>query len=266
MVLLERVLKTVEDSNLQTQVPLNNVILLFAGGSNLHGARLEGKNDLDIYGVFYEPEVNVFGLSPFEHYVTSTSDQTERNDADDVDITLYSFRRWVQLACKGNPTALSFLFTDNLVGGRWGRSLWYRHGQGMRDAILAKSAAKHFKGFVQGQMGRLLGTRGVGKHGQRPELEIAHGYDTKAAMHAVRLMGEGIELMTMGCITYPRQDRETLIKIRRGEFSLDKICSAVSEMMTRLDEAVENSSLPESPDRARVNASLVNAYKSFYGY
>jgi uncharacterized protein len=256
--MLERVLTAIRD----TQVPLENLILLFAGGSNLHGARIEGKNDLDIYGVFFEPEVNIFGLTPFEHYVTSTSDQTERNSPDDIDITLYSFRRWVQLACKGNPTALSFLFANNLLP----RATWAVHNIEMRDAILAKSAAKHFKGFVQGQMNRLLGTRGLGKHGQRPELEIAHGYDTKAAMHAVRLMGEGIELMQTGSITYPRHDKETLIKIRQGEFSLDRICSTVSEMITLLDEAVEKSPLPESPDRARVNAILVDAYKSFYGY
>src|SRR4051812_28407567 len=85
------------------------IIHLFEGGSKQHGARIEGKNDLDIYGVFIEPRVKELGLDPFEHFVTSTSDNQQRNSADDVDVTLYSLRRWAQLATKGNPTAINFL-------------------------------------------------------------------------------------------------------------------------------------------------------------
>ena len=38
----------------------------------------------------------------------------------------------------------------------------------------------------------------AGAHTNRPELVAAHGYDTKYAMHALRLGLQGIELLTTG--------------------------------------------------------------------
>jgi len=76
-------------------------------------------------------------------------------------------------------------------------------------------------------MGRLLGTRGRGKKGQRPELEQVYGYDVKAGMHTVRLLNEYLELMRDGRITLPRPERELLIKIRTGKWSLDRNSAAM---------------------------------------
>ena len=246
----------------QFPFPIQNVIHLFEGGSALHGARIEGKADLDICGVFIEPKLKIFGLDPFEHFVTSTAEQHERNTVDDTDITLYSLRRWAFLATKGNPTALSYLFSDNWAPNSW---VWGYGVLGkMTDAMIAKSAIKHYIGFVDGQMARLLGTKGQGKHGQRPELTESHGYDTKAAMHAVRLLGEGLDLMQLGRVRFPRPNTEELISIRKGEWSLDKVCSRVSELISILEGATEKSSLRAKPDRAIVNECLVDAYETFY--
>jgi uncharacterized protein len=41
-------------------------------------------------------------------------------------------------------------------------------------------------------------TGGAGAHTNRPELVAVHGYDTKYAMHALRLGLQGIELLTTG--------------------------------------------------------------------
>ena len=67
--------------------------------------------------------------------------------------------------------------------------------------------AAAFEGFARQQLDRVLGLRGKGKHGQRPELEEKFGYDTKAAMHVIRLLKEGIEYMHHGQITYPRFEK-----------------------------------------------------------
>jgi uncharacterized protein len=256
-------LKAVHDSGIP--LPMENVIHLFEGGSALHGARLAAKSDLDICGVFIEPKIHLYGLDKFEHFVTSTSDQHERNSENDVDITLYSLRRWAFLATKGNPTAISFLFAMSVLDNDhdW---VWYDFKADLKRSLIAKSAAKHYRGFVDGQMKRLLGEKGQGKHGQRPELTASHGYDTKAAMHAVRLVGEGIELMTKGFITYPRHDKGHLIDIRLGKYSLDSICHQVSGFLHELDYAVEHSSLRDTPDRVAINQALVDAYEAFYTF
>lgn len=236
------------------------IIHLFEGGSKLHGARVEGKNDLDIYGIFIEPKNNALGLDPHEHFVTSTSDEQRRNTPDDVDITLYSLRRWAMLATKGNPTALNFLFapTHPELNTEW---RWIRPG--LSKAILARSAAGHFRGFVEGQMKRLLG-QGTGKHGQRPDLVNDFGYDTKAGMHAVRLLGEGTELMHTGTVTFPRPNTEELIAVRNGKYSLDQLCSRVSVMIGDLENAYITSPLPPKPDRQAVSRILAETYLDYY--
>src|SRR5438477_3679267 len=100
----------------QSQFPfLDSLIHLFVGGSELHGAKVKDTDDLDIYGVYLEPPELALGLEKHEFFVWSTAGNPRRNGPDDVDICLYSLRKWAGLAAKGNPTALHFLFADNYV-------------------------------------------------------------------------------------------------------------------------------------------------------
>jgi hypothetical protein len=57
------------------------LIHLFVGGSELHGAKVDGTDDLDIYGVFEEPSEMVLGLESMPHLVWSTAgnDRANRN-------------------------------------------------------------------------------------------------------------------------------------------------------------------------------------------
>lgn len=240
-----------------------SIIHLFEGGSALHGARLPGKSDLDIYGIFIEPSIKALGLDPFEHFVTTTSDESRRNTIDDIDCTLYSLRRWAQLAAKGNPTALNFLFAPNTVHSEDTNPHWNTYKRYFKEAILSQAAATHYIGFVEGQMRRLLGT-GTGKHGQRPELVKESGYDTKAAMHAVRLLGEGEELMQQHRVTFPRPNVEELLTIRTGQWSLDKLCQRVSQGVIDLKAAAHYSSLPLKPNRHRVSELVSDLYLWHY--
>jgi predicted nucleotidyltransferase len=250
------------DAILRSQFPPTfRLIHLFEGGSAQHGARISDKNDLDIFGVFFEDVEKALGLDCYEHFVTSTSDNSRRNNADDVDITLYSLRRWAQLAAKGNPTALNFLFAKNDF--YLNNNPWNRYVDRLREALVAKSAAGHYRGFVDGQMKRLMG-EGQGKHGQRPELEAEFGYDTKAGMHAVRLMGEGIELMQTGKVTFPRPNTRELISIRKGEMPLGYLQEKVRYLMQDLEQAYEASTLPAKPDRQRVSDLISQMYLQQY--
>jgi len=76
-------------------------------------------------------------------------------------------------------------------------------------SISLATAALQFRGFAEAQLRRLPGI-GTGKKGQRHELIGVHGCDIKAAMHVIRLLNEGIELMRSGTITLPRPDKELL--------------------------------------------------------
>ena len=76
----------------------------------------------------------------------------------------------------------------------------------------------------------------AGAHTNRPELVAAHGYDTKYAMHALRLGLQGIELLTTGRITLPvpPPHRDTLRAVRRGDLRLAEVLALVNDAENRL--------------------------------
>ena len=144
----EQLLAAVE----QSQFPhLGNLIHLFVGGSELHGAKVKNTDDLDIYGAYLEPPELVIGLDKQDFYVWSTAGNERRNGPDDIDVFLYSLRKWAGLAAKGNPTALHFLFAQNSSANPqpWQEVLQHR------TLFLSKVAAKQFRGFADSQVRRL---------------------------------------------------------------------------------------------------------------
>ncbi len=44
-----------------------DMIHLFIGGSQLHGAKVEGYDDLDIFGAYIEPPRRILGLETLPH-------------------------------------------------------------------------------------------------------------------------------------------------------------------------------------------------------
>ena len=245
----------------QSQFPhLDSLIHLFVGGSELHGAKVKNTDDLDIYGVYLEPPELVLGLDKRDFYVWSTAGDERRNGPDDVDVCLYSLRKWAGLAAKGNPTALHFLFSQNDAPRPepWAEVLKHR------DVFLSRLASTQFRGFAHAQLRRLQGI-GAGKKGQRHELIGTHGYDIKAAMHVIRLLNEVIELMRSGTITLPRPEKELLITIRTGNYgSLDRVLNLANTLFAELAQAEAVSLLPEKADRSKISAVVSETYLRFW--
>ena len=106
----------------------------------------------------------------------------------------------------------------------------------------------------------------VGAHTNRPELVSLHGYDTKYAMHALRLGLHGIELLTTGRITLPVPEPHGayLRSIRRGERLLAEVLDAVSDAEARLVQLRDSTAIAEQPDRRGVDAWLHRSYQNFW--
>jgi uncharacterized protein len=232
------------------------LIHLFVGGSELHGAKVQGTDDLDIYGVYTEPPEFILGLESLPHFVWSTAGDDRRNGPNDVDVTLYSLKKWAALACKGNPTALHFLFARNEL-----KNLVWSRIAANKNVFLARSCAKQFLGFADDQLKRMTGRKGRGKKGQRPEIERQFGYDVKAAMHALRLLYECLELVSTGNITMPRPERELLIRVRTGKYPMDKVIPMAEKLFVACEEATKSSSLPEKVDRLSVSKLVADCYR-----
>jgi predicted nucleotidyltransferase len=234
-----------------------DIIHAFVGGSALHGVKLQGTDDTDVYGIYIEKPWLALGMESMEHFTASTSPQTRRNVASDVDVMCYSLRRWASLAAKGNPTILHSLFTPADSGETEWSSIIDR-----REIFLARTHAKKYLGYADAQLKRMCGQRGAGKHGQRPEIIGKFGYDTKAAMHTLRLLYEGIELMRDHWVTLPRasRERDLLLAVRRGEWSEERVIRHANRLMKTLQESSEASSLPETVDLAAVSNLVGRAY------
>ena len=102
----------------------------------------------------------------------------------------------------------------------------------------------------------------------RPELIAAHGFDTKYAMHVVRLGYQGIELLTTGRLTLPMPEpvRSRIMQIRLGERTEDEVVAEIEDVERRLIEASAASPLPERPDHERVNEFVVETYREAWGW
>ena len=86
----------------------------------------------------------------------------------------------------------------------------------------------------------------------RAELERRHGYDTKHAMHLVRLMRTGLELLRTGELHVHRADASELNAVRDGGMAFEELQNVANELQARMLEAVKGTALPADVDHAFV--------------
>jgi predicted nucleotidyltransferase len=234
-------------------------ILRVLVGSGVHGTAVDGQDDRDEMGICIEPPEYVCGLEAFEQYIFRTQPEGHRSGPG-VDLTIYSVRKWMRLAVQGNPTVLLPLFvsdSDVIVRTELGDEL-----RALAPSILSRRAGERFQGYLSAQRDRLLGARG-GKHTNRPELIEIYGYDTKYAMHMVRLGVQGVELLETGTISLPiREPWLTWLRdLRHGRHSRTEALEAAGELEARIVALLDTSPLPAEPDMAAVNRWLVSAHR-----
>jgi uncharacterized protein len=258
----------------------DGLILRVQVGSGVHGTSVTGQDDRDEMGLCLEPPQFVTGLArvpngtrgqaplvSFEQYERHTAwdrpgGLANRSGAGDLDVIIYSARKWARLALAGNPTVLLVLFVPD-------EEVVFRNQAGtelVRNAhrFVSRLAAGRFLGYLKAQKAAMTGQAGA--HTNRPELVAVHGYDTKYAMHALRLGLQGIELLTTGRITLPvpPPHRDTLRAVRRGELRLAEVLDLVSDAEARLTALRDSSALPEQPDRPWVDGWLHRSYLNFW--
>lgn len=90
--------------------------------------------------------------------------------------------------------------------------------------------------------------------------ELNEGVDWKALSHAVRVNSQGIELLNTGHITFPRPDRELLIKIKTGQMEYNEVADIIVEGLEILKGYQANSSLREKPDLDWMNDFVYDVY------
>lgn len=238
----------------------SSLIHLFVGGSQLHGAKVEGYDDLDIYGCYIEPPERILGLDSIEHFVWSSGSDQAKNTADDIDVTTYSLHRWGELMMKGNPGILHYLYA---TGEANTSEVWPMIVQ-IRAQLLSKRSARQYIAFANSQRMRLTGERGMGRHGQRPDLVEKYGYDTKFAMHYIRLLFECKQLLLERRLTLPLPEKDLLIKLRTGGHTQPEVFAIGAALRADCEQALDHSDLPDEPDRQLLSLTIAHAYRQHW--
>jgi hypothetical protein len=223
------------------------------------------QDDRDEMGICIEPREYVIGLQGFEQYITRTQPEGHRSGPGDLDLTIYSARKWMRLALAGNPTILLPLFVPEdaiLVLHPIAEELLMR-----RDMILSKEAGDRFLGYLNRQRESLLSRNGKGRDVTRPELVEQFGFDTKFAGHMVRLGLQGVELMETGRITLPVPEpwRTWITGLRVGKHSQAEALHLTLDLEEKLRQLRTTSPLPDHPDRRAADKWLVSAYERTWG-
>lgn len=247
-------------------IAASGMMLRVLVGSTVHGTAVAGQDDRDEMGICVEPPSHVLGLRQFKHYQFRTQPEGTCSGPGDLDLIVYSLRRFAGLAAKGNPTVLLPLFVpDDAVcySNEFGREL-----REQRSMFLSRQAGARFKGYLHSQREGLLGLRSGGTRNQgRADIRPKYGFDTKFAMHMVRLGMQGVELLQTGTITLPMPAEQLaqLRELRQGRLSKRWALDAAETLEATIDGLLSSSRLPDEPDWGGINTWLTDVHLRHWG-
>jgi predicted nucleotidyltransferase len=244
-------------------IALRGEILRSVVGSGVHGIAIAGTDDHDEMGVYIAPPEHVLG--PGEHredYVWRTQPEGARSGPGDTDLILYSLRKYLRLAIKGNPTALLPLYAPEeqlITVTELGHEL-----RSMRQQFLSQQAVERFLGYMHSQHERMLGQskRNVPN---RPELIEKYGWDVKYGSHALRLAYQGLEIAATGTLSLPlpSTERERVLAVKSGKVSRSEVSAEIGELEARVHALLDGDriSLPRRANLDDITAWAVSAQR-----
>jgi uncharacterized protein len=230
------------------------LIALGVIGSLSHGTYLPDHiDDVDYMGIVIPPARDLIGLGQWQHWV---------HKKDEWDVVLYSLRKIVGLLLKSNP---------NVVGFLWLRDQDYAVVtpafellRKNKEAFVSKEAYNSFVGYAHGQLMKMERLAFEGYMGdKRKKLVEKFGYDCKNAAHCIRLLRMGIEFLETGKLNVWREDREELLRIKTGHWTLNRVHEEAKRLFDRAKEANINSVLPDKPDYEAAEKITMELHREF---
>jgi predicted nucleotidyltransferase len=236
----------------------DNVILSAICGSRGYGTD-NPSSDFDIRGIGVYPKNMTLGYVERPEQESSTS--VENGQV--WDQIHYDLRKFMRLAAGCNPNILEIVFSPD-------KNLRICTSEGAllrfhKEKFLSKEAFKTYGGYAKGQLSKIKarkssieqGKKSVKLNLERAEAEIKFGYDTKYAMHLVRLMRTCEEILSGQGVIVHRPDAEELKAIRNGSWSLQKLEEWFEEMDAKLYVKAASSDLPDRTDEEFLNELCV---------
>jgi len=235
----------------------SDVLTIREAGSTAHGISV-GLDDLDFTVVRIESfEELVVSVDRAQSQMIRTKPEGERSEPGDIDLNVYTLRRFTRLAAKGNPSILMILFAPDEM------KMLDRSFPATRliEVTRTRRAGDAYLGYLHKQLDKWRGKISAGTN--RPELVASHGYDTKFAAHAVRLGIQGVEYLSTGRISLPMEEpvAAKIRSLRAGEIPEVEALAWVHKVEKDLINAHATSKLPESADMDKVQAFLIDEYR-----
>lgn len=267
-------------SNSPTQwIAESGLMLLNTVGSGVHGMAIDGLDDIDLMGVCVEPAQTVFGHQKFEHYTYRTQPEGICSGPGDLDLVVYSLRKYVYLTASGNPTVLLSLYVP-------GQEIQYINDFGRelrenRSWFASKRAGARFRGYLDSQRRGLRGERSGGTRNKgRKDIRDRLGFDAKFAAHMIRLGVQGVEYLASGEMTLPipEPDLKYLRDLKSGVYldghspdtpkgreladkKLAETLRKAERLEAKLDDLIKTTRLPDEPNYAAIDAWVADVHR-----
>lgn len=236
----------------------DRIVFLTKTGSQAYGTQTP-ESDLDVRGIAVPPLQYHFGYK-------QRFDGLERTKPD---LFIHDLRQFFRMAAGGNPSMLELLFTspdDHLLVHPIGATLIQN-----REMFLSQSVSHSIYGYAVAQLRKAQMSADRQKflpraNEVRSALIEEHGYDTKYAMHTVRLLRMGIELLTGKGLVVRRPDAEELVSIRNGAWSLDKVSEWAADTMDQMLALEKKTKLVPAPDEEKLDRLCTDLTEASFNF
>lgn len=227
-----------------------NTILLVESGSHAYGTNTK-KSDKDYKGIALPPLKQFYlGSDTFESVQITTGEQTSKNTKEDIDLTIYSIKRFFKLAEQADPSMLEMLFVDPssiLINTKHGQAILEN-----RHLFLTNQLIKRFGGFAFQSRKRI-----------ERDLAKNNNYDTKTLMNAIRLYETATQALETGVFETRRKNADELLAVRNGRHA-DTLFDVLDHKEKLFNYAAEHSVLPKKPNHKEIQQLLINLTSDFF--
>ena len=99
---------------------------------------------------------------------------------------------------------------------------------------------------------------------KRSALEEKFGYDVKHAMHLIRLLRSGIDILEKGIVPVKRNDAQYLLDIRFGKYSYEQIIQESEDLKSKVQYLSQRTFLPDMPNMKLAKEIMMEIYNNIW--
>jgi len=105
----------------------------------------------------------------------------------------------------------------------------------------------------------------IDKVGNRKELILKYGMDSKFASHLVRLLSECRDLLITGVLEFPLADADILIDIKNGKWTIKEVLDCATQLELEIESLSKDYAphIPKTPDYDALNKLCMDLIKMF---